>query len=296
MLITEKFLEYIRVEKRYSANTVTSYRRDLADFTAFLIETEGMDDTLRVDRKIVRNFIISLNEKGLTNRSINRKLSSLRGYYLFLLKVGDIKVSPLEAIDSLKFYAEKQIPMSQAEMDKLQDVFEEKPDILTQAIIETLYQTGMRKSELCGLLFQDVDFGARIFKVLGKGNKQRQIPMSPDLENVLQEYLLTRKSLPDYNHLFFVNQRGKKLTEKFVYSKVNFYLSYVSSKKKKSPHMLRHSFATHVLDNGAEIFAVKEILGHASLASTQVYTNASIEQLKKVINQAHPRAKKKDEL
>ncbi|HFK5568863.1 tyrosine-type recombinase/integrase [Elizabethkingia meningoseptica] len=296
MLITEKFLEYIRVEKRYSANTVTSYRRDLADFTAFLMETEGMDDTLRVDRKIVRNFIISLNEKGLTNRSINRKLSSLRGYYLFLLKVGDIKVSPLEAIDSLKFYAEKQIPMSQDEMDQLQDVFEEKPDILTQAIIETLYQTGMRKSELCGLLFQDVDFGARIFKVLGKGNKQRQIPMSPDLENVLQEYLLTRKSLPDYNHLFFVNQRGKKLTEKFVYSKVNFYLSYVSSKKKKSPHMLRHSFATHVLDNGAEIFAVKEILGHASLASTQVYTNASIEQLKKVINQAHPRAKKKDEL
>ncbi|HAY3555338.1 MULTISPECIES: tyrosine-type recombinase/integrase [Elizabethkingia] len=296
MLITEKFLEYIRVEKRYSANTVTSYRRDLADFTIFLMETEGMDDTLRVDRKIVRNFIISLNEKGLTNRSINRKLSSLRGYYLFLLKVGDIKVSPLEAIDSLKFYAEKQIPMSQDEMDKLQDVFEEKPDILTQAIIETLYQTGMRKSELCGLLFQDVDFGARIFKVLGKGNKQRQIPMSPDLENVLQEYLLTRKSLPDYNHLFFVNQRGKKLTEKFVYSKVNFYLSYVSSKKKKSPHMLRHSFATHVLDNGAEIFAVKEILGHASLASTQVYTNASIEQLKKVINQAHPRAKKKDEL
>ncbi|OPC32318.1 integrase [Elizabethkingia meningoseptica] len=294
--MTEKFLEYIRVEKRYSANTVTSYRRDLADFTAFLMETEGMDDTLRVDRKIVRNFIISLNEKGLTNRSINRKLSSLRGYYLFLLKVGDIKVSPLEAIDSLKFYAEKQIPMSQDEMDQLQDVFEEKPDILTQAIIETLYQTGMRKSELCGLLFQDVDFGARIFKVLGKGNKQRQIPMSPDLENVLQEYLLTRKSLPDYNHLFFVNQRGKKLTEKFVYSKVNFYLSYVSSKKKKSPHMLRHSFATHVLDNGAEIFAVKEILGHASLASTQVYTNASIEQLKKVINQAHPRAKKKDEL
>ncbi|WP_407482722.1 tyrosine-type recombinase/integrase [Elizabethkingia meningoseptica] len=296
MLITEKFLEYIRVERRYSANTVTSYRRDLADFTAFLMETEGMDDTLRVDRKIVRNFIISLNEKGLTNRSINRKLSSLRGYYLFLLKVGDIKVSPLEAIDSLKFYVEKQIPMSQDEMDKLQDVFEEKPDILTQAIIETLYQTGMRKSELCGLLFQDVDFGARIFKVLGKGNKQRQIPMSPDLENVLQEYLLTRKSLPDYNHLFFVNQRGKKLTEKFVYSKVNFYLSYVSSKKKKSPHMLRHSFATHVLDNGAEIFAVKEILGHASLASTQVYTNASIEQLKKVINQAHPRATKKDEL
>ncbi len=209
MLITEKFLEYIRVEKRYSANTVTSYRSDLADFTAFLMETEGMDDTLRVDRKIVRNFIISLNEKGLTNRSINRKLSSLRGYYLFLLKVGDIKVSPLEAIDSLKFYAEKQIPMSQDEMDKLQDVFEEKPDILTQAIIETLYQTGMRKSELCGLLFQDVDFGARIFKVLGKGNKQRQIPMSPDLENVLQEYLLTRKSLPDYNHLFFVNQRGR---------------------------------------------------------------------------------------
>ncbi|AQW98080.1 tyrosine-type recombinase/integrase [Elizabethkingia anophelis] len=296
MTLINKFLEYIRIEKRYSENTVTSYKKDLHDFLAFLMETEGTEDTLQVNKKIIRNFIISLNEKKLTNRSINRKLSSLRSYYLFLMKVGDIKVSPLEAIDSLKFYAEKQIPMSTEEMEELQQVFTEKPDILTKAIIETLYQTGMRKSELCTLQFHDVDFSSRILKVHGKGNKQRQIPMSPDLENILKEYLTERNSLPDYNHLFFVNYRGKKLTEKFVYSKVNFYLSYVSSKKKKSPHMLRHSFATHVLDNGAEIFAVKEILGHASLASTQVYTNASIEQLKKVINQAHPRATKKDEL
>ena len=293
--MVEKFLEYIKVEKRYSDHTMTSYRKDLDDFLSFLLETEGHQNTLGVDKRLVRNFIVSLNQKGLTKRTINRKLSTLRSYYHFLLKIGEIKKTPMETVESLKFYIEKQIPMSQEEMSNLETVFENQPeeDLLAKAIIETLYQTGMRKAELCGLQLADVDFSQKILKVTGKGNKQRQIPMSPNLEEILEDFLSIRKPITGFDTYFFVNSKGKKLTEKFVYSKVNLYLSYVSSKKKKSPHMLRHSFATHVLDNGGEIFAVKEILGHASLASTQVYTSASIEQLKKVINQAHPRATKK---
>ncbi|NAW50833.1 tyrosine-type recombinase/integrase [Elizabethkingia argentiflava] len=296
MKLIAKFLEYIRVEKRYSEHTLVSYKKDLDDFLIFLMDTESIEDTLKVTKKMVRNFIVCLNEKGLSNRSINRKISSLRGYYLFLLKIGELKLSPVETLDSLKFYAEKQIPISPEEMEDLQSVFSVKSDRLGEAIIETLYQTGMRKSELCNLRMQDVDFNSELFKIKGKGNKQRHVPMAPDLKKKLQDYLSERQPLEAFEHFFFVNQRGNKLTEKFVYSKVKFYLSYVSNKRKKSPHMLRHSFATHVLNNGGEIFAVKEILGHASLASTQIYTDASIEQLKKVINQAHPRAQKKDEL
>jgi integrase/recombinase XerC len=159
-----------------------------------------------------------------------------------------------------------------------------------------LYQTGIRKSELCGLIFESVDLEGNELKILGKGNKERYIPISETLSNLLKDYLKVRVPQDEFKKYFFVNKKGKKLTEKFVYVVVNKYLSLVTSKQKRSPHILRHSFATHVLDNGAEISKVKKILGHSSLASTQVYTNANIEQLKKVFNQAHPRAIKKEEL
>jgi integrase/recombinase XerC len=169
-------------------------------------------------------------------------------------------------------------------------------DLLDKLIIETLYQTGMRKAELCGLLLDNVDLTNRELKVLGKGNKERFIPISDELVVDFKKYLEIRHPLTEFEKYFFINKKGKKLGEKFVYMKVNSYLSLVTTKKKKSPHILRHSFATHVLDNGAEISKVKNILGHASLASTQVYTDANIEQLKKVLNQAHPRAIKKEDL
>ena len=291
----ERFLEYISVERRYSPNTVISYEKDLKDFSKFLLETEAHQDFSKVDKKIIRNFMVELCEHQISKRSINRKLSSLRSFFLFLLKVGEIKSTPLENIQSLKFYAEKQIPFSKEEMDHLEvlDVQPKNGSLLKELIIETLYQTGMRRAELCNLLFENVDFSQKEIKVIGKGNKTRIIPVSDSLLQRFEMYLEERKPLKDNDIYFFVNEKGKKLYDKFVYSAVNSYLSLVTSKTKKSPHILRHSFATHVLENGAEISKVKKLMGHSSLASTQVYTDANIEQLKKVFNSAHPRAKKK---
>lgn len=291
-----KFLDYISVEKRYSQNTLVSYKKDLEDLLLFILETEGTEDLKKVDKKIIRNFIVSLSEKKIQKRSINRKLSSLRSFYLYLLKIGEIQVSPLETIPSLKFYAEKQIPISEEEMENLGEVLEsESGNSLEKLIIETLYQTGMRKSELCNILLEQVDFSKSEIFVKGKGNKQRVVPISEILLNQMREYIKIRKPDEDSGIYFFVRENGKKLSEKFVYSVVNRYLSLITLKKKKSPHILRHSFATHVLNNGAEISKVKKILGHSSLASTQVYTNGNIEQLKRVFNQAHPRAYKKED-
>ena len=291
----EKFLDYIRIEKRYSVHTITSYQKDLEDFASFVLETEATADLRGVNKKVIRNFIVQLSENKLSKRSINRKLSSLRGFYVYLLRIGEITVSPMESISSLKFYAEKQQAFSQDEMTMLQEKTENKSamSLLEKLIIETLYQTGMRKAELCNLLFENVDFSKSEFKIIGKGNKQRVVPISERLHRDLQNYAEVRRPDQENKTYFFVNKKGKKLGERFVYSVVNKYLSLVTTKEKRSPHILRHSFATHVLNNGAEISKVKKILGHSSLASTQVYTEANIEELKKVFNKAHPRALKK---
>ncbi len=292
--MVQRFLEYIEVERRYSPNTLISYEKDLSDFSEFLLKTEAHQDFTQIEKKVIRNFMAALSEKGVSRRSINRKLSSLRSFYRFLLKVGEVKVSPVESVQSLKFYPEKQIPFSEDEMSVVLsgelEVY--NGSLLKELIIETLYQTGMRRTELIHLLLENVDFDRAEIKVIGKGNKQRIIPVAASLLDRFREYLKERKPLPESNVFFFVNENGKKLYDKFVYSVVNSYLGLVTSKQKKSPHILRHSFATHVLGNGAEISKVKKLMGHQSLASTQVYTDANIEQLKKVFNNAHPRAKK----
>lgn len=294
----DKFLEYIQQEKRYSPNTITSYRKDLEDFLSFLMDREGLEDLQKAEKKMVRNFIVFLSEKGLTKRSINRKISTLKSFYAFLQRISLINVSPVEGLSTLKFYPEKQIPFSKEEMQDLSVILDSgEVELLDRLIIEVLYQTGMRRAELCNLLLENVHFYRNEITVIGKGNKQRIVPISPVLMQELKVYNDEyRKPNPDVDLYFFVTPKGKKITEKFVYLLVTRYLSAVSSKKKRSPHILRHSFATHILNNGAEISKVKKMMGHASLSSTQVYTNADIEQLKNIFNKTHPRGNAKTQL
>ena len=294
----DKFLEYIQQEKRYSPNTITSYRKDLEDFLSFLMDREGMEELQKAEKKMVRNFIVFLSEKGLTKRSINRKISTLKSFYAFLQRISLISVSPVEGLSTLKFYPEKQIPFSKQEMQELSVILDNgEVELLDRLIIEVLYQTGMRRAELCNLLLENVHFYRNEIIVIGKGNKQRIVPISPVLMQELKVYNDEhRRPNPDINLYFFVTPKGKKITEKFVYLLVTRYLSAVSSKKKRSPHILRHSFATHILNNGAEISKVKKMMGHASLSSTQVYTNADIEQLKNIFNKTHPRGNAKTQL
>ena len=294
----DKFLEYIQQEKRYSPNTITSYRKDLEDFLSFLMDREGMEELQKAEKKMVRNFIVFLGEKGLTKRSINRKISTLKSFYAFLQRISLISVSPVEGLSTIKFYPEKQIPFSKEEMQDLSVILDSgEVELLDRLIIEVLYQTGMRRAELCNLLLENVHFYRNEITVIGKGNKQRIVPISPVLMQELKVYNDEhRRPNPDINLYFFVTPKGKKITEKFVYLLVTRYLSAVSSKKKRSPHILRHSFATHILNNGAEISKVKKMMGHASLSSTQVYTNADIEQLKNIFNKTHPRGNAKTQL
>lgn len=291
----DKFLEYLAVEKRYSPNTIKSYGKDLDDFQKFYWETEGDSNISRATKKIVRNFMMKLSTSEISKRSINRKLSSLRGFYLFLLKIGEIEVSPMETVKSLKFNAEKQMPFSEEEMEKLRTIMEQDAvSLLDRLVVETLYQTGMRREELCNLEYSAIDFHKKEMKVLGKGNKMRIIPFSNQLSEGFQLYIKERNPLPESEKYFFVTEKGKKMTGMFVYSIVKSYLSLVTLKKKRSPHILRHSFATHTLNNGAEISKIKKILGHQSIASTQGYTDVDINQLKKVFNSTHPRANRKE--
>jgi integrase/recombinase XerC len=292
-----KFFDYLSLEKKYAAHTVNAYRTDLEYFQSFC---ERLYDQEHIDHVVypqIRTWIISLAENGISNRSINRKISSLNSYYKFLIKVKCIQVNPLAKHKALKVARKVQIPFSQDEMEAViallsaDDSFEGVRD---RAIIELFYATGMRRAELIGLRVHDLDFEMKTIKVLGKRNKERIVPLIESVLATLKDYTTLRaRRFEDKNDFLFLTNKGLKIYETFVYRLIKLYFSRVSTKIKKSPHMLRHSFATHLLNQGADLNALKELLGHASLAATAVYTHNNIEQLKKVYTKAHPRNNKK---
>ena len=292
------FVNYLRLEKNYALNTIKAYERDLQLFQVFSETTFGTRALNEVSYSLIRAWIILLVDQGKSNVTINRKIASLNAYYNFALKSGQIAQSPLLGHKSLKVQRKIALPFSEKEMDELfskipfPDNFEGSRDRL---IVALLYATGMRRAELIGLQTFQVDMGVLQIKVLGKRNKERVIPLIPSLVPLINAYLSQRMSLPkriDDTH-FFLLPSGKKLYETLVYRVINHYFGLVSTKVKKSPHMLRHTFATHLLNRGADMQSVKELLGHASLASTQVYTHNNMAALKKAYGNSHPRNKPK---
>jgi integrase/recombinase XerC len=291
-----RFLDYITHEKKYSKHTCVAYEKNLTDFRDFCIEHFALQNIEDADYSPIRAWIVSLVEMKNSNRTVNRKVSVLRSYYNFLLRTETISISPLKLHRPLKVSKKVNVPFSPEEVDRLLDsdwFAQNYEGILQKTIIGLLYYTGIRRQELIDLKTNAVDFETNSIKVLGKRNKERIIPLLPDAVKYLREYLSFKKELvaPDATH-FFCLSSGVKLKEGFVYQTVNHYFSKVSTKVKKSPHMLRHSFATHLLNNGADLNAVKELLGHESVAATQVYTHSSLKRIQEIYAKAHPRGKK----
>jgi len=292
-----KFQDYLLLEKKHSQHTVTAYLNDIGFFEMFLSSAFDATTLIKVNYPQIRAWIVSLSDDGLSNSSINRKISSLKAYYKFLLKTKQIDSSPLLKHKALKSPKKLQIPFSEKEVDLVlnQLVYTDDFDgIRDKLIIDLFYTTGIRRTELIHLKVQHIDFGSNTIKVLGKRNKERIIPILSIVENQIKLYLAERTQIETIidKEYFFLLSKGVKLNDSFVYRIINYYFSNVSEKVKKSPHILRHTFATHLLNNGADINSVKELLGHSSLASTQVYTHSSLAALKKVYSSAHPRNKK----
>ena len=289
----DKFSQYLKIEKRYSDNTVNAYMRDLKQFYDFL----GLDySQIVMDERKIKNWIIFLSEKNISPRSINRKLSALKTFYRFLLKQGIIELSPMDKVLNPKQSKNLPVFIPEQDLNKIPNLLSgnDYKFVRDWLLVELLYLTGMRRSELINLKIDDIDFEANILRVIGKGKKERQIPLPNNLIDYLRHYLNLRDSFfdsGDYEKEFlFVTDKGKKLYPEYVNRKVKQVLSQITTLEKLSPHTLRHSFATHLLNNGADINAIKELLGHSSLAATEVYTHTTFEKLKKIYKQAHPRA------
>jgi integrase/recombinase XerC len=290
------YQDYLVKEKNYSLLTVQAYVADILSFQQYLLDHHGADALDEVVYSQIRSWIVILIENNISNTSVNRKISSLKSFYKFLLKVKQIQVNPLLKHKSLKTAKKIQIPFSEKE---LQDVFEcnsyanDFEGIRNQLVIELFYTTGMRRAEMIHLQMIHVNLSQKTIKVIGKRNKERIIPLLDCTVELIALYKEQRNSLAiiHHNDLLLLSKSGNKMSESFVYRLIKAYFSTVSQKTKKSPHVLRHSFATHLLNNGADLNSVKELLGHASLSSTQIYTHSSLAALKKVYQEAHPRNK-----
>ena len=293
----QSFRDYLQLQKKYSPHTVNAYLNDINFFESFNKNQFDQENIDQVNYNQIRSWIVSLVDDGISNVSINRKMQSLKAYYKFLLKTKQIEVSPLLKHKALKTPKTIQIPFSEKEvvevLGQMQNPvgFEEIRDKL---IVDLFYTTGIRRTELIHLKTANVSVSNRLIKVLGKRNKERIVPLLPIVSEQLILYFDERTCLEKVTDedFFFLTKKGLKLNDSFVYRLINTYFSTVSEKVKKSPHILRHTFATHLLNNGADLNSVKELLGHSSLASTQVYTHNSLSELKKVYESAHPRNSK----
>jgi integrase/recombinase XerC len=290
-MMIESFLKYLKFEKRFSRHTLVSYQTDLKQFKEFL---STFDSTPEAATHIdVRAWIVSLVENQINARSINRKIATLRSFYKFLLKREIITTDPSSRIKVLK--TAKRLPqfVKQSELNILLDQFDFKNSLngwRDKVMLEVLYGTGIRLSELVNLEVKDIDLNKQTIKVLGKRNKERVIPFSNGLKVVILDYMKAKEGLITKNGFFLITNKGEKVYPEFVYRIIKKYLKNYTSADKTSPHVLRHTFATHLLNKGADLNAVKDLLGHSSLAATQVYTHNSMEKLKKVFDQAHPKA------
>lgn len=288
------FTDYLQLEKKYSSHTVTAYLKDLESFQKFASEEYQYDDIIHINYSIVRSWIVSLVDSGITNRTVNRKISSLKTYYKFLLKTAQIKVNPLAKHKALKTAKKIQVPFSEKEIINVMEILQDEisfEGLRNKLVVELFYSTGIRRAELINAKVENVSFAQKTIKVLGKRSKERIIPLLPGVLKTINEYLSQRDGLEKIvdGEYLFLTTKGVKTYETLVYRIINTYFSKASEKVKKSPHILRHSFATHLLNEGADINSVKELLGHSSLASTQVYTQNSIAKLKEVHKNSHPR-------
>lgn len=293
--MVESFLEYLSLERKYSVHTVTAYKNDLILFKDFLVSEFDQEELSKVHYHQIRSWIVYLVDLKISNRTINRKISALKSFYKFLQKIEKIEVNPLANHKALKVKKKIQIPFNTQEIQEVLNSFN-KNDFITirnKLIVELFYSTGIRRIELINIKEKNISVSNKTIKVLGKRNKERYIPLLDSTVLALEEYLKVKKEFSVGIEELFITEKGNKIYETLVYRIINSYFSEVSSKEKKSPHILRHSFATHLLNQGADLNSVKELLGHSSLASTQVYIHNSLEVVKKVYNSAHPRSNKK---
>ena len=290
------FIEYLSFEKKYSEHTIIAYQNDLKSFQQFCKLNYTSDNLVDVNYSQIRSWIVSLVESGISNRTVNRKVSSLNTFYKYLQKTRQLKKNPLINHKALKVSKRVQVPFSEKEITSVINTINKDSDfksLRNKLIVELFYSTGIRRNELINIKVQDINLFNNSLKVLGKRNKERVVPLLPSVKDSIQIYLKERDLITDNSDALFMTDKKKKLYPTLVYRIINEYFSTVSSKVKKSPHVLRHSFATHLLNEGADLNSVKELLGHSSLASTQEYTHSSLGKLKEVYNSAHPRSTKK---
>lgn len=295
-MLINSFLDYLSLEKQYSKHTVTAYKTDLTAFKDFCEVEYDIENLKEIHYTQVRSWVVSLVDVDISNNSINRKVSALKSFYKFLQRTEQIEFNPLSKHKALKVPKKVQVPFTTKEINaviqniEIEDNFD---SLRNKLLVELLYSTGIRRTELINIKEIDVNLSEKTIKVLGKRNKERFVPILKSVLSTLNQYIELRTKNRVNSEFLLTTSKGNKLYETLVYRIINSYFSQVSSKVKKSPHILRHSFATHMLNEGADLNSVKELLGHSSLASTQVYIHNSLDVIKKVYNNAHPRSNKK---